>query len=366
MPFQEDLYRLGLCFVDQVGPVIARTLVQYCGSPEAVFREKKYLLGKVPGVGSERIKSLRRDDALKRAEREMVFIEKNRVEILFFQDERYPRRLHPCPDAPALLFWKGNAELNTDHLVAVVGTRRQTEHGRRITGDLIRGWKEHRPTIVSGLALGIDSTAHEAALNNGLPTVAVLGHGLDRIYPSGNAGLARRIMENGGLLTEFPSGGLPDASNFPKRNRIVAGMTDATVVVEAAKKGGALITGQLAASYQRDVFAVPGRIDDEYSRGCLNLIRLNEAALISSPEDLIRSMGWKKQNLRKKPIQIELPVDFSTEEAAIISALGNGSLSVDVISSTTGKPISQVFALLTGLELRGLLRSLPGKRYELV
>ncbi|TNE30271.1 MAG: DNA-protecting protein DprA [Bacteroidetes bacterium] len=358
-------YQLALCFVDKIGPVIARALVDFCGSAEAVFNEKKHLLEKVPGLGNERVQAIFKSDPRVKADLELKYANDHGIEILFYKDEAFPRRLLRCADSPVLLFKKGQANLNPNHTVAVVGTRNQTSHGASMTTEMIREWSAISPTIISGLALGIDATAHRAALKYGCTTIAVLGHGFEYRYPYQNRKLYTEIEENGALLTEFPSTSKPDAANFPKRNRIVAGMSDATVVVEAAIKGGALITGQLAASYNRDVFAVPGRVSDPLSAGCLNLIKKNEACVLSTPSDLLETMGWETES-DPKPKQISLPIDLSTEEASIISALQYGPMQVDKIGSATGRPISQVFALITTLELRGLVKSLPGKQYTLL
>ncbi|KAB2805399.1 DNA-processing protein DprA [Phaeocystidibacter luteus] len=364
MDEDENLYRLGLCFVDLIGPIIARTLVNYCGSATAIFEEKAHLLSKIPGVGEERAKAFQKSSVLIRAQKEMEFCFENDIRILFFTEEVYPRRLLHCSDAPVLLFSKGKIDLNPNHAVAVVGTRSQSNYGKVITEKLVDEWAVFKPQIISGLALGIDTTAHRAALKNELETVAVLGHSLDLAYPFQNKNLFTEIAESGALISEFPSGTKPDAPNFPRRNRIVAGMTDATVVVEAAQKGGALITGQLASSYQRDVFAVPGRVNDAKSAGCLNLIKNNEAIVLTTPQDVPEVLGWQTEG--SEPVrQMQLPVDLSTEEAGIISALRSGSMQVDELGSTLGRPISQLFALLTQLELKGIVRSRPGKKYEL-
>lgn len=366
MEYEEKHYRIALSFVDLFGPVVSRAILNYCGSATAVFKEKKHVLTKVPGIGAERLKALRSADVLHRAEREVEYCDKNGIQLLFLEDPTYPRRLRNCPDAPILLYSKGETELNAAHMISVVGTRTPSRHGLLNTQTLIEEWAPFQPTIVSGLALGIDTCAHEACLDNQLPTVAVLGHGLDRIYPPNNRKLAERIIENQGcLLSEFPIKTKPDAPNFPRRNRIVAGMCDATIVIEAAAKGGALITGQLASSYQRDVFAMPGRITDAKSVGCLNLIRNNEANILTSSGDVSEMLGWEMGESPKEK-QIALPVDLSTEEAQVISALGGNSLTVDEICTATGKPISQLFALLTSLEIRGLILALPGKKYEVI
>lgn len=364
MDEDEKQYQIALSFVDLIGPVIGRALIEYCGSAKAVFKEKAHLIAKVPGMGRERVNALRSSKVWERAERELNFCLKHEIEILFFNEPNFPRRLRRCPDSPTLLYGKGNCDLNVPHTVAVVGTRSQTDYGRRATEKIIETWMPYDPLILSGLALGVDTTAHSEALNRGLKTAAVLGHGLDRIYPYKNSHLAEQIAQSGMLLSEFPSGTKPDAVNFPRRNRIVAGMSDATVVIEAAEKGGALITGQLASSYQRDVFALPGRISDSKSAGCLALIKNNEAHVLTKATDVPELLGWTSTG-DERPRQIEIPIDLSTEEALIITHLAEGGKPVDELSAQTGFPISQLFVLLTGLELRGLIRSRPGKKYEL-
>lgn len=361
---EENLYRIALSYIDMVGPIIARTLVEHCGSAQSVFKERKALLQKIPNIGSERIKKIASADVLHKAEEELRWVEKHGIEIVFYKNERFPRRLNRCADGPTVLFVKGKADLNPERSIAVVGTRKMTSHGETTTKKFIRQWSSFNPTIVSGLALGVDTASHHAALKNGIPTIGVLGHGHATMFPAANRPLAQKIIdESGAVITEFPSKTRPDAPNFPRRNRIVAGMTDATIVIEAAIKGGALITGQLASSYQRDVFALPGRTSDPLSAGCLNLIRNNEAALLSRAEDVIESLGW--ENSQQSSPQVSLPIDLSTEEAGIYSALSQGPLQIDELAHVTSKPISQLLATLTTMELCGLIISLPGKRYAI-
>lgn len=365
MKDQTQLYQLGLCFIDLVGPIIARTLVRHLGSPEAVFNERKSLLSRIPGIGAERAKAIRSKSVLRKAEDELNLIRDHKIEIVFFSDDRYPGRLLHCPDAPVLLFVKGPADLNPKHMISVVGTRSHTPHGTKATQHFIKEWSTFKPAIVSGLASGIDSIAHRTALKHECTTIAVLGHGFRYIYPYQNRRLSMDILQSGALITEFPFHTKPDARNFPKRNRIVAGISDATIVMEAAEKGGALITGQLASGYQRDVFALPGRTSDTQSAGCLNLIRNNEASILTKPTDLPEALGWNAPLSGTVERQMSLPIDLSTDEAGVISSLRHGPLEIDKLSAATGKSISQLFALLTGLELRGLVVSLPGKRYEI-
>ena len=280
------LHKIALSCITGVGSVLARNLVSYCGSPEDVFSAKRKHLRKVPGIGPKTVELIENHRAFERAEKELAFINKYNIQALFLTDETYPKRLKNCFDAPVMLYFKGNADLNSGKVISVVGTRSSTDYGRDICRTLLAGLKVHNPLIVSGLAYGIDFLAHKEALKNSLSTVGIMAHGLDRIYPSPHRPLAEKMVASGGLLTEFVSGTAPDRENFPKRNRIIAGLADVVIVVEANIKGGALITAELANSYDRDVFAFPGRITDEYSSGCNHLIKTHRANLITKLADL--------------------------------------------------------------------------------
>lgn len=365
---QELISRIALTFLPNVGPVIARALYRYCGSADAVFREKKQLLEKIPGVGAARISKAFSEPVFPRAEQELKFIRKHGISVLFFDDDNYPQRLRHCHDAPALLYFKGNADLNSGRYVAVVGTRSSTSYGEEMTRALVQGLVEAQVTIVSGLAYGIDICSHEEAIRSGMPTIAVTAHGLDRIYPHGHRQTAKKMLERGGLLTEYPSGTTPDRENFPSRNRIVAGMCDAVVVVEATGKGGALITADLAQGYDRDVFAFPGRATDSQSKGCNDFIRENKAALLTSADDLLWMMGWKDEKQSNKPIfhQTQLFLELDSRQQRIVEVLRQyGECGYDAIAHHSGLSFSKLSGVLLELELKGVLKLLPGKRYRL-
>ncbi len=359
------LYKIGITLIPSIGSVNGKKLISYCGGAEAVFKEKKKALLKIPGIGSNTVNNIVNQSVLKRAEQEIAFIEKYNIRPLFYTDDEYPRRLFHCEDGPVMLYYQGNADLNHPRILAVVGTRRATSYGRIQCEKIIEGLKDKGVMIVSGLAYGIDSCAHRNALKSELPTVGVMGHGLDRIYPAENRNLAASMMENGGLLTEFLSGTKPDRENFPKRNRIVAGMSDATLVVESGRKGGAIITADIAFSYSRDVFALPGRVGDAYSKGTNFLIKTNRAALVESADDIARLMGWEE--VQPKPVpQTEMFINLSEEENTLINILKEtGETGVDELMAKSKIPVSRVSSCLLNLEFQGLVISLPGKRYKL-
>ena len=302
--------------------------------------------------------------------RNLTFCEKNHIRCLTLNDEGYPSRLRECDDAPLALFYRGNADLNTLHIINIVGTRHATPYGQDICTRFLADLSVLCPNalIVSGLAYGIDIHAHRAALQNHFKTIGVLAHGLDRIYPAEHRKTAVSMLEQGGLLTEFTSGTNPDRQNFVKRNRIVAGMSDATVVIESAAKGGALITAELAESYHRDCFAFPGRCNDEYSIGCNNLIRKNQAVLITSAEDLVKAMGWESSPKTEKTVQRELFPDLSEEEERIVKRLGKMSegLQINTLVIDTNIPVNRMSALLFELEMKGVIRALAGGVYRLI
>lgn len=359
------LYKIALTLIPGIGDVLGKKLVAWCGGPEAVFRENKRQLEKIPGVGPVIIQNLTSKHVFLQAEEELRFIEDHAIKPLFYLDQDYPKRLKHCSDSPLMLYYKGNADLNVPYVVGVVGTRKATDYGRQLCDQLIEGLVPNHVLIISGLAYGIDTAAHRAALKYGFPTVGVLGHGLDRIYPYANKALAERMTHQGGLLTEFPSGTIPDRENFPRRNRIVAGMVDALVVVESGMKGGALITADIASSYNRDIFAFPGRINDPFSEGCNHLIRTNRAALIRSASDLLYSMGWDKQT-QFQAAQMRLFRDFSEDEQRLLNSFnGERECAIDDIMLRSGFPISRLAALLLALEFDGVITALPGKRYRI-
>ena len=280
MPNNKLIYQIGLTLIRGIGDVNGKKLVAYCGSPEAIFKESTSALLKIPGIGKSTVNSIKSQKVLDRAESEIEFINKFKIKPLFYTDPDYPARLLNCEDNPLMLYYKGNADVNSQRVIAIVGTRRATNYGKSRCEEIIDDLKNRNVLVVSGLAYGIDSCAHRSSLEFGMNTIGVLGHGLDRIYPAHNRKLAEKMINQGGLLTEFFSNTNPDRENFPKRNRIVAGMSDAVLVIESAEKGGALITADIANSYNRDVFAFPGNINSKYSEGCNRLIKSHKAALI--------------------------------------------------------------------------------------
>lgn len=365
----ELLYQVGLTLIEGIGDVNAKSLLAYCGSAREVFNQKKTQLQKIPGIGEINAKAITGAHALlKRAEEELHFIEKYKIKPLFFSDEAYPSRLKYCSDSPVLLYYKGTADLNCEKIIGIVGTRRPSDYGRQMTKELVEGLSGSGALIISGLAYGIDVLAHKAALDNNLHTVGVVGHGLDRIYPQIHDKTARRMLNQGGLLTDFMSGTNPDAVNFPKRNRIVAGLCDALVVVESKRTGGSLITATIANSYNKDVFAFPGRAGDDLAEGCNGLIKRNRAALIETAEDLLYAMQWQEnEKPKQKNKQVPLLINLSEEEKIIVSLFAEKkSIHVDEICQATQLPVSKVSAYLLQLEFSNLLKSKPGKLYELI
>lgn len=365
----EQIYSLALSRIPGLGLVGACNLMKAMGSAEAVFRHRKELPELVPGVSDKLVAALDNADAFRRAEQEVGFAEKNQIQCIPFVDERYPSRLRECEDAPLALFHRGNANLNALRVMAVVGTRHATAYGESLCASFVRDLKELCPDvlIVSGLAYGIDIHAHRAALLNGFPTVGVLAHGLDRIYPAAHRKTAIAMMDQGGLLTEFMSGTNPDRQNFVKRNRIVAGMSDATLVVESASKGGALITAELAESYHRDCFAFPGRTTDVYSEGCNGLIKSNRASLVLSAEDFVEAMGWT-HTVKKEPVQRRLFLDLDEEENAVMQLLQQSEegVHINTLVVAMNVPINRMSALLFGMEMKGAVRALAGGLYQAI
>ena len=367
MQNNELTYQIGLTLLDGVGDVLAKNLLAYCGSAEQIFKTNKAQLEKIPGIGFVLSKSIAQSkDVLNRAEKEVLFIQKNKIQPLFFTDTKYPQRLKNCYDSPVMLYYKGNADLNAQKIVSVVGTRTPSPYGKLMTEKLIQDLKASGILITSGLAYGIDITAHKMALENDLQTVGVLAHGLDRVYPSVHTHYAEKMVEQGGLLTEFMSETIPDRENFPKRNRIVAGMCDALIVVESKKEGGSLITATIANAYNKDVFAFPGRAGEALSEGCNGLIKSTKANLIESVADLFYIMNWNQDVKRKKTTQIPLLLNLSSDEQIMVNVFENKTqLHIDEICHATQFPISKTSSCLLQLEFSNVIKSLPGKMYEL-
>ncbi len=368
MEHTEDLqYKIAISLIPGIGSVTARNLIAYIGSVEGVFREKEKNLLKIPGIGEINAQRVANQTVMDQAQRELEFIQKHQIRTYFYLDENYPFRLKNCTDAPIILYYKGNANLNESRVVSVVGTRNATGYGKEVCDELIRNFSERNYSIlvVSGLAYGIDVQAHKSCLKYNVPTIGVLAHGLDVVYPSLHASVAAKMIENGGLLSDFPSETKIDRNNFLRRNRIIAGLADATIIVESAEKGGALVTADIANSYNRDVFAFPGRSTDLYSRGCNKLIKFNEAVLIENQADIEKAMNWDVKTASAKAVQTSLFVDLIPEEQTLVDLLKAGDRFIDEITIETKLPMSKVSALLFNLEFKGLVVSLPGKMYRL-
>jgi len=363
---QQLIYEIGVSLLPNIGSINGKKLVAYCGGPEAVFKQKKAHLEKIEGIGQKTTQSILKQSVLSDAEEELRFIKKNQIQTFFFSDKEYPYRLKQAEDSPLMIYYKGQDVLNYERILAIVGTRNITERGKEITDEFIEKLKEAGVLVVSGLAYGVDTRAHKACVKNKIPTVGVVAHGLDRIYPDTNTGLAKEMQLGGGILTEFISGTKPDAFNFPRRNRVIAGLADATLVIESGKKGGSLITADLAGSYNRDVYAIPGRPEDTYSRGCNFLIKTNRAGLVESAADLLYQLSW---DVKKKPEQIQpkLFPDLSTDEQLIVDLLyEKKQAAIDVIMAKTKLPTSKLASTLLNLEFEGVIKCLPGKIYALV
>jgi len=359
------LHQVALTYLKNIGPAGARSMVAHFGSAERVFTVPPSKLLGVTGIGLKKIEQLNFKEALQKAEEELKFVEKNGIDVIFYGDIRYPKRLKNCNDAPVLLYYKGNADLNARRVISIVGTRNATDYGKNLCRQLVEELQPFNVLIISGLALGIDVCAHKECVKLNMPTIGVLGHGLDKLYPGQNRPTAEKMLENGGLLSEYPSGTIPDRENFPQRNRIVAGMADATVVIEASLKGGALITAEIANSYNRDVFTFPGRVGDEFSEGCNFLIRHNKAALLSNAADLAYSLGWEKDGVTKAPEQMTLALDLSSDEQLIFETIKQHKvpLAIDDLTIKTNMPMSMLAMNLLNMEMQGYIRSLPGKTY---
>lgn len=364
-------YKIALSLIPKVGHVTARKLVAYVGDYDGIFKETKKNLLKIPDIGETLASNIVNSNVLPLAEKETEFIEKNNIRVIFYLDKDYPERLKHCYDAPVLLYSKGELSMNSRKVLSIVGTRKATDEGINFCEKLVAALAQrgHHPLIVSGLAYGIDAAAHNAALDNNLPTIAVLGHGMDIIYPASHKSLAKKIEEEGLLVTDFPSKAIRDKNNFVKRNRIIAGLSDATIVVESGVKGGALVTADIAHSYNRDVFAVPGRVTDEYSKGCNHLIKINKAALLEKVEDIEYILAWEPdEDKKQKSIQRNLFVELNDEEKKIVEILKSSpdEIPIDSICLKAQLPTSKVSPILLELEFKGVLKTLPGKLYKLI
>lgn len=364
--YSELAYALALTRVPGVGDILARRLINAAGSAEAVFKETKGLLSKVERLNKHAVEGISQPVDIKAFEEEILRAVEADVQLLYYQDDAYPHRLKFCDDQPLLLFYKGNADLNHDRIISVVGTRSATLYSKEVVHQLMEVLKVYDPLVVSGLAFGVDITAHQYALDTGMKTVGVMGHGLDRVYPAIHKPVVEQMIEQGGVLTEFLEGSRPDRENFPKRNRIVAGLSDAVIVVESSMKGGSMITADLAMSYNRDLFAYPGKAIDPFSAGCNWLIKTQKAIMMEEASDLIYHMGWDVvtgNTVQQKSLFPEL----SHEEERIVGLLQeNHELGVDDISLEMKLPVSETTIMLLELEFKAVVKSLPGKKYALL
>lgn len=368
MPHDELTYRIAFSSLRSLTPALATSILDRVGSEENFFAFSESQLSAMMGFSNRLFKSSLRADALSSAAAERNFIDSNSISAIYFRDESYPQRLLECDDAPLMLYGLGDCDLNRSRFISIVGTRHATAYGIDFVGRLIDDLATmlpDKPVIVSGLAYGIDIAAHRAALKAGLPTIAVLAHGLNTLYPSQHRQVAVDMIHgNGMLLTDYPSSAQVHKGNFLARNRIVAGLSDALVVAESASKGGALVTARLAAGYNRDVFALPGRISDKYSAGCNALIANNVAALITSASDLCAHLGWPTVST-----QAETPSLFPTltpEEEAVVGIMTDrGEVTLPELSSRIDIPIPRLMAMLIDMEFRSLIMNIPGGRYRL-
>lgn len=360
-------YTLALLQVEGVGDVLAKKLIQHCGNAEVVFTSKKSQLQKIDGIGSVVIKNLQDKSVFVKAEKELQFIAQENIFTTYFQEESYPERLKHCYDSPVLLFQAGNINLQNRRMISIVGTRQITSYGMEFTKKLIEDLAPLNPVIISGFAYGVDIYAHQTAMEFGLQTIGVLAHGLNQIYPKTHKKYMAKMEQNGGFLTEFWSTSKPDKENFIKRNRIVAGISEATIVIESAEKGGSLVTANLANEYNRDVFAVPGRVSDKYSQGCNNLIKTQRANLMTSAADLVYMLNWELQRKSQKAVQKQLFISLTNEEQKIYDYLQKtGKEMMDIIALECDFPIYRMSSILINMELKGVIRPLPGKIFEAV
>lgn len=361
------LYTLALQHIPNIGDITAKRLISHCGSAEAVLKEKRQNLQKIDGIGSVILDSLFKPHHLKEAEKEIRFIEDNNIQVFYFEGDDYPEKLKHCIDGPILLFQSGKVNLKKQRLISIVGTRKITTNGIAFCENLVETLKPFNPVIISGFAYGTDITAHKAAIKNNLQTVACLAHGLDQIYPKAHKKYMVDMEKNGGFFTDFWSTDNFDRNNFLKRNRIIAGLSEATIVIESAQKGGSLVTADIANSYNRDVFAVPGRTTDNQSLGCNNLIKQQRAHMLTTPLDVPYILNWELEDAKKPAIQKQLFIELDATEKVIYNYLKeNEKQQLDIIAINCNLPIFKVASILLTMELKGVVRPLPGKLFEII
>lgn len=362
----ELLYKIALTKVPKVGAITTKNLVSYCGGAKNVFDATRKELVQIPGIGQTVANNIKNHNVLVEAEKELEYIKANDIQCLFYTDQKFPQRLKHYHDSPAMLYFKGNAELNHHRIISIIGTRTPSVHGKTICEEIVEELASYNVMIVSGLAYGIDVTAHKKSVLMKIPTVGVLGNGLNTIYPYEHKKVSAEMIENGGILTEYTHEQGPDREHFPMRNRIVAGMCDALIVIETKKKGGSMITAELANGYNKDVFAIPGRARDKKFGGCNFLIKNHKALLVESAEDIVNVMRWE-QFEKNKNIQKQLFVELSEREQVVVDILkAENEVSIDKLSFSAQMQPSEVSSLLLELEFKGLVKTLPGKRYILV
>ncbi|MGC9152080.1 MAG: DNA-processing protein DprA [Microbacter sp.] len=360
---------IALTFIKGVGPILAKNMIAYFGNAEQIFKESNHALEKIPGIGSSIAQIIvnQREAALSRADQEMDYLEKHHIRAFDYTDPNYPFRLKECEDAPIVIYYDGTVHLNDGHFIAFVGTRTPTDYGKSWCVTMIEelAVKLKNIVIISGLAYGIDVTAHKAALKNQIPTIGVVAHGLDRIYPSSHTPIGNKMALHGGILTEYPIDTKPDKPNFVQRNRIIAGMSDAVIIVESAARGGALLTADAASLYNRDVFALPGRVGDLHSEGCNMLIKQNKALLIENSDDLIGIMNWEA--VETTAAQPTLFSSLSQDEQTLLITLRKmDSIQINLLTMQLQWPVEKLFSLLLEMEFKGLIRSLPGNVYQAI
>lgn len=363
---QITLYNIALTMIPRIGPILAKYLISYCGSAEEVFKSNSKALNKIPNIGHATINQIKNSDTLDLAKKQLEYLDKIGGEAISFHDSNYPRRLKHFESCPVVIYTKGKMEMNHQRTVAIVGTRKPTNAGKIQCEKIIDGLKPYGVQIISGLAFGVDTCAHTKSVNSEIETIGVLGHGLDRLYPSSNINLVSRMVKKGGLLTEFPIHTNPDRENFPMRNRIIAAMSDVVIVVESKRKGGSIITAEFANSFNKDVFALPGRVDDETSEGCNKLIKQHKAHLLESAADVGYIMRWETLD-KKEAIQQKLFVDLNPDEQKVVDVMKiSKEITVDELHHNLQMPHSELASILLNLEFSALIKSLPGKKYILV
>lgn len=363
---EEKLHQVALCLIPGLGSITIRQLITYCGSAREVFSSNLGKLSNIPGIGMKTAKSILESPVLPEAEKEVALAASKNIRLIFYSESRYPQRLKRIKDAPLLLYAMGKMSLNTPHTIGMVGTRQASRYGPDVIEKIMMQLRPYAPTIISGMAYGIDIAAHRCALHMNLPTIGVMGNSVETVYPSQHQDTARKMLQNGGILSELKLGTKPDAFQFPKRNRIIAGLSDALLVVEARKKGGALITAEIARSYHRPVFAIPGAINMETSLGCNYLIKKGRARLITSADDVVKYLGWKPETQSLAPLAPT--IILSTMQQEIVTLLGaqpQGVL-IDDLCWQTQIPINKMGTILLDMEFAGIIRCLPGKKFSLI